>query len=78
VNARRAALLAVVVAAVALAGAAIVLHVWYHREAPPLDESGPGRASGRVSVVTLVHIWRMPDPANDAVDVRVAPTTAGG
>jgi hypothetical protein len=34
-----------------------------------LAEGESGQAGG--VTVTLVHVWRMPDPANDALDVRV-------
>lgn len=38
-----------------------------------LGEGDSGQAGG--VTVTLIHIWRMPDHANDAIDVRVVPTT---
>jgi hypothetical protein len=38
-----------------------------------LGEGESARAGG--VTVTLTHIWRMPDHANDAIDVRVVPTT---
>jgi hypothetical protein len=38
-----------------------------------LGEGESGQAGG--VTVTLTHIWRMPDHANDAIDVRVVPTT---
>lgn len=38
-----------------------------------LGEGESGRSGG--VTVTLTHIWRMPDHANDAIDVRVVPTT---
>jgi hypothetical protein len=37
-----------------------------------LAEGQSGQAGG--VKVTVVHVWRMPDHANDAVDVRVVPT----
>jgi hypothetical protein len=41
-----------------------------------LAEGQSGEAGGLS--VTLVHVWRMPDRANNAVDVRVVPVPRGG
>jgi hypothetical protein len=36
-----------------------------------LAEGESGTAGG--VTVTLLHVWQMPDPANDAIDVRARP-----
>ncbi|HXM56579.1 MAG TPA: hypothetical protein VOB72_14380 [Candidatus Dormibacteraeota bacterium] len=40
-----------------------------------LAEGQSGQAGGLT--VMVVHIWQMPDHANDAIDVRVVPATGG-
>lgn len=41
-----------------------------------LAEGQSGDAGG--VTVTVVHVWRMRDQANDAIDVRVVPASRGG